>query len=142
MRLVTVNVFRGVPELCHTSKMDYFVKIVNDWKLLNIFAKHYVLDISRVLNTSLSDAYRDPNQTSLIEIFLKIVNTLTMHKKASSQTFVCVLNTPQEFLIQSQYCYYRETSETVSTPSEVFCEKAVLKKFAKFTEKHLWWKVF
>ena len=32
-------------ELSQTSKMDYFSKIANDWKLSTFFKKHSILDV-------------------------------------------------------------------------------------------------
>ena len=32
-------------EVCQTYNMERFVKIVNGWKLLTIFAKRFILDV-------------------------------------------------------------------------------------------------
>ena len=33
--------------LGQASEMEYFVKIVNGWKLFNIFIKHSILDVNK-----------------------------------------------------------------------------------------------
>ena len=42
---------------CQTSKMESFVKIVSDFQLLTIFAKHSILDISEGYDINSSFAY-------------------------------------------------------------------------------------
>ena len=38
-------------EPCQTSKIEYFLKRVSDYKPLTIFAKCYILDIKKVVKT-------------------------------------------------------------------------------------------
>ena len=43
-------------ELCETSNMQSFAKVVNAFILLTIFTKHSILDIDTVLNTPVASA--------------------------------------------------------------------------------------
>ena len=46
--------FRGEPMAAATSKMERFVIIVNDWKLLTIIIKRSTLNVAAVLHLPLS----------------------------------------------------------------------------------------
>ena len=84
---------------------------------------------SRVLNTPISDAYIEPIQISLIEIFYE-----DSYRVCLSVFYIRLKSLP----VHSQYWYYRETLEIVSAPSEVFyeicLEKVIVKGIVKKAE--------
>ena len=46
--IITLHITEAYSEPCQTSKMDVFVKTVQGFQLLTIFAKSFILDVQQV----------------------------------------------------------------------------------------------
>ena len=60
------KLFKGRSRAAATSKMERFVIIVNDWKLLTIMTNHSILDVAAVLGPPLLLSIFPPFQFVLV----------------------------------------------------------------------------
>ena len=60
------KLFKGRSRAAAASKMERFVIIVNDWKLLTIMTKHSILDVAAVLGQPLLLSIFPPFQFVLV----------------------------------------------------------------------------
>ena len=78
-----------------------------------------------------------------------IINSLSAnsHRIETSQ-LICSVNQLTGFYMMTTLAFtilsyiFPESSDIQKQPSEVFCKEVVIKNFANFTGKHLWWSLF
>ena len=126
-------------------QMELFVKIVKGWKPLTIFSKSFILGIYQSFEYgSASSHLAIYSRIYLISCFWIVLDYWVLGFSWSSKSnirsiFPLRFNSTEthSFLSVIRLMVYPILYKDGSSRPDVFCQKGVLRNFAKFTGKHL-----
>ena len=126
INLFSPSCFRGGPRTAATSKMEWFVIIVNGWRPLTIITKRSILDAAAVLDQPLClilkiNLFFKRRKIKRFSHFFQIVRSITFDETRHCKSFqVCSIKPLLKVLGKNRVIYLKECNFILITLARAF----------------------